>query len=391
LKLMKEGGVEAVKLPPADAVEIMTIHQAKGLEWPVVVVGAAMDGRLPAQHRRDRYEIPRRLCASGEPEVADPHLVDERKLFYVAVTRARDLLIVGTADVVNKRGGGPSPFVYELFGDDLRNAADLGRKRIEESETRRAIRTGPRPRHSFSELAYYLQCPLRYKFALVYGLQGIWVDPVDFGANVHRALEAIHRRALTGEPPEESELPALVNRTWVAGRHADPEAQAGAQRAAVNQLRRYLREHGKGLPRVRQAEASFSAAVGEHILLGKVDLLQLTDGENLEIVDFKTSAAVPVAAEGIDLQLDLYALGIENSQGHRVSRQSVHFLGDGRLESWLWTPERKIAAQQRLADILDRIGAGQFPPQQAYCDRCHEYRSICPYATTGSTDRSDSA
>ncbi|MEJ2305698.1 MAG: ATP-dependent DNA helicase [Anaerolineales bacterium] len=199
LKLVKDSGVDPILPPAEDVVRIMTIHQAKGLEFPVVVLGAAMDGRLPSRRRRDPYEIPYRLRESGEPEVQDPHLVDERKLFYVAATRARDLLIVGTADVVNKRGGGPSPFLREMLGPDLQAAAEYSEEKVQEIVSRPPGERGPRPRHSFSQLAYYLQCPLRYKFAVVYGLEVPWLDPVDFGANVHRCLEAIHQRAIRGE------------------------------------------------------------------------------------------------------------------------------------------------------------------------------------------------
>ena len=118
LKLMREGGVDPAAIDPGEAVRVMTIHQAKGLEFPVVVVASVLNGRLPSTRRRDRYEVPHHMRASGEPEVEDPHLVDERKLFYVAATRARDLLVVGTADVINKRGGGPSIFLTEMLGKD---------------------------------------------------------------------------------------------------------------------------------------------------------------------------------------------------------------------------------------------------------------------------------
>jgi DNA helicase-2/ATP-dependent DNA helicase PcrA len=94
LKLVKDSGVDPALPPAVDIVRIMTIHQAKGLEFPVVALGAAMNGRLPTSRRSDPYEIPYSIRASEEPEVEDPHLVDERKLFYVAATRARDLLIV---------------------------------------------------------------------------------------------------------------------------------------------------------------------------------------------------------------------------------------------------------------------------------------------------------
>ena len=171
LKLVKEGGVNPYLPPVDDAAQVMTIHQAKGLEYPVVVLGAAMDGRLPSSRRSAPYEIPAHLCASGEPEVDDPHQVDERKLFYVAATRARDLLIAGTADLVNKRGGGPSPFLIEMFGLDLKAAAQTSLDKVHDIISQDKVISGPRPRHSFSELSMFLECPVRYKFAHVYGLE----------------------------------------------------------------------------------------------------------------------------------------------------------------------------------------------------------------------------
>ena len=379
LNLLKEGGVDPVRIPPEDAVQVMTIHQAKGLEFPVVVLGAAMNGRLPASRRASRYEIPPELRASGPPEVDDPHLVDERRLFYVATTRARDLLIIGTADVVKKRGGGPSPFLYEMFGEDLHEAADLTRAYIAEVESQGAKRQGPRERYSFSRLVYFLQCPLRYKFAAVYGFRALSPDPVDFGANVHRALEAIHQRALAGEHVAESDVEAIVAETWVASRHISPEREAGVREAAVRQLQRYLREHGESLKRVHKAEVRFSFALAEDVLLGKIDLLRRTDG-GVEVVDFKTSAAVPLEEERIDLQLDLYAMGAEAGLGEKVRRQTVHFLADGQVLSWEWNEERAREAQAQLREVLERIRRGEFTPDTSYCPRCSEFRDICPYA-----------
>jgi ATP-dependent exoDNAse (exonuclease V) beta subunit len=223
---------------------------------------------------------------------------------------------------------------------------------------------------------------MRYKLAVVYNLAVPWLDPVEFGANVHRALEAIHVQALASCPPAEAELPTIVAQTWISGPRADLEVQAGAQRAAVNQLCRYLREHGGELSRLVRSETAFSCPVGDHVLLGRVDLVRFAQDDRLEIVDFKTSAALPIESEGIDLQLDLYALGIEHSLDQKVSRQTVHFLGDGRVDSWQWTPARQSVAQQRIAELLTQIEAEDFAPNRSYCHRCQEYRSICPYATT---------
>ncbi|GAB4547557.1 MAG: ATP-dependent DNA helicase [Anaerolineae bacterium] len=377
LKLLREGGVDPVTAPPEDAVQVMTIHQAKGLEFPVVVVGSVMEGRLPLTHRRDRYDIPYDLRVSGEPEVENPHLVDERKLFYVAVTRARDLLIVGTADVVAKRGGGPSRFVHEMFGEDLKAAA----RDTQAAAESQAQAHGPRERHSFSRLAYFLQCPMRYKLAVFYDFQPPWLDPVDFGANVHRALEAIHQLVLAGQAPTDGEVAGIVESTWVSPRRAEPELEEKFREAAVAQLRRYLDEHQESLARVLLPETAFSFSLQERVLVGKIDLLRRWGAEGgVEVVDFKTGESSADQSSEIDLQMDLYALGAETGLGQRVARQTVHFLGDNAVRTWAWSARREETALERLSGVLERIERSDFPPQTSYCLRCDEFRAICPHA-----------
>jgi DNA helicase-2/ATP-dependent DNA helicase PcrA len=378
LKLMRQGGVDPAIVEPEDAVQVMTIHQAKGLEFPVVALGSAMDGRLPTRRRREHYQVPHELRASGPPEVEDPHLVDERKLFYVAATRARELLILGTADVVNKRGGGPSPFLFEMLGEDLHAAADLSRALVTEIESRSTASAGPRERVSFTQLAYFLQCPVRFKFAVVYGLELPRPDPVGFGANVHQALLDIHEQARSGHIPSPEQVEEIVDAAWVSAPQADPVQDREAQKAAVRQLRHYVAHHAESLSRVTQAEVGFSFGLDRHVLVGKIDLLRRADGGH-ELVDFKAGRSAPAALEQVDAQLDLYALGAESSLKIPIARQSVHFLEDDDVRTWKWSPERAASARERLRASLDQIVQQKFPPRPAYCRRCSEFRAICPY------------
>ncbi len=378
LKLMRQGGVDPAVVEPGDALRVMTIHQAKGLEFPVVAVGSVMKGRLPSRRRREHYEVPYELRASGLPEVEDPHLVDERKLFYVAATRARELLILGTADVVNKRGGGPSPFLSEMLGQDLHAAADLSQAYVAEVESHPVASAGPRERVSFTQLAYFLQCPVRYKFAVVYGLELPRPDPVDFGTNVHRALLRIHERAQSGRVPSPEEVEGIVAAAWVPAPQADPVQDRQAQEAAVRQLRHYVAHYGESLSRVAQAEIGFSFGLDRHVLVGKIDLLRRVDGGH-ELVDFKAGKSAPAALEQVDTQLDLYALGAETSLRMPIVRRSVHFLEDDKVYTWGWSPERAGLAREQLGMVLNQIVQQEFPPRLAYCPRCSEFQPICPY------------
>lgn len=378
LKLMREGGVDPAVVEPEDAVRVMTIHQAKGLEFPVVIVASVMEGRLPCTRRREHYEVPYHLRASGELEVEDPHLVDERKLFYVAATRARELLILGTADVVNKRGGGPSRFLVEMLGENLHTAADLSRATVTDIESQSHADAGPRERLSFSQLAYFLQCPVRYKFAVVYGLEMPRPDPVDFGANVHRALLAIHDAALAGRIPRPEEVEGIVADVWSPAPQANPRQDRVAQQAAVKHLQCYVAHHAESLARVAQAEAGFSFGLERHVLVGKIDLLRRGAGGH-ELVDFKTGHSAPLALEQVDAQLDLYALGAESSLKLPIARQGVHFLADDQVYTWDWSADRAAGARERLREWLGQIARREFLPRRAYCPYCTEFRSICPY------------
>jgi DNA helicase-2/ATP-dependent DNA helicase PcrA len=378
LKLIKEGGVDPAVVEPEDAVRIMTIHQAKGLEFPVVVVASLMNGRLPSTRRREHYEVPHKLRASGPPEVEDPHMVDERKLFYVATTRARELLILGTADVVNKRGGGPSPFLVEMLGQDLLAAADLSQACVNEIESRTESIVGPRERLSFSQLVYFLQCPVRYKFAVVYGMELPRPDPIDFGANVHRALLNIHDQARQGHITRPANIEGIIALTWMPAIQADPSQDRQAKKAAVRQLQQYVTHYADSLKRIFQAEAGFSFELKQHVLVGKIDLLRKSEG-GFELVDFKAGRSSSAALEQVAAQLDLYALGAGSSLKLPITKLCAHFLEDDQVYTRDWSLSREELARNGFEYIIDRITRHNFTPRFNYCAHCAEFRTICPY------------
>ena len=395
LKLLREGAHDSYRRDPEDAVSVMTVHQAKGLEFPVVVIGAAMEGRFPVRARRSPYEIPCKLMRSGPPEVRDPHIVDERKLFYVAATRARDLLIIGTADVVNKRGGGPSEFIRELAGDRLAEAERRGRElsrqafRVEEVGEKSHE---PRLRLSYYQIAHYLQCPLRYRYFYVDGMANILSDKLYFGSAVHRALDLIHRDVMAGKKVTEEDAATYVGRAWmpVWSRKKGAEAaeeERKSMEAAVAQISRYVREHGKYFGDVEESERPFAFDLEGVVIAGRIDLVRAAAGGKKEIIDFKTSGSNVVAKEQADQQMDLYSLGLEKSVNLDVGRRAVHFLEDGVVCGFEWDSARSEAAGKKLCGIVGKIKKGDFKPRTEYCPTCVEFKGICPYFTKSTGSR----
>lgn len=385
MKMLKESSLDSFRKPPDDAVQVVTVHQAKGLEFPVIVIGAAMEGRFPTRYRRDKYEIPYSLMKSGKPEVEDHHTVDERKLFYVAATRARDLLVIGTSDVVNKRGEGRSRFIEELLGVNYEGAVKRSRKILEciESAVKVEGLAGkprePRTRLSYSQMVYYLQCPLRYRYFEVDQIETPRPYYLHFGTSVHRALELLHRDVIAGKSVREEDLGKYLDRAWIPSPRLKEEDEKAFKKAAMKQLADYLRHIENNSSLIESAEQHFTFSMEDSLISGKIDLIRKANDKSKEIVDFKTSDSETSWKEQIELQMGMYALGAEDSLGLQVERCSVHFLKDGKVVSTDWDGKKREASIGHLKDLIKEIKQQRFLPRQEYCSFCGEFKDICPY------------
>jgi len=382
LKLLKQSRLDSFTEPTQDAVQVMTVHQAKGLEFPVVVIGAAMEGRFPTRRRREKYEIPYELRTSGRPEVEDPHIVDERKLFYVAASRARDLLIIGSSNVVNKRGGGPSRFINDLLGKNTEGAIKRSQKILNSPIYVHHLDKAaeePRPRISYSYLAYYLQCPLRYKYFIIDGLKPPISSFFYFGASVHRALELIHKDILAGKKVKLKKIHDYVDKTWLMPEKLKGEKETQKKQEAVNQIKNYLEKQKPSRAALFSAEEPFAFELEGAVVRGKLDLIRNGNNNYKEIVDFKTTHSTTSDTDQYNHQMDIYALGAEKGLNIHVKDRTLYFLEDNKPQTMDWDEGQRKTAQSRLSQWIQKIKNQEFKPRIEFCPSCEEFKEICPY------------
>jgi DNA helicase-2/ATP-dependent DNA helicase PcrA len=162
--------------PDADAVAVMTVHKAKGLEFPVVFLPGLVSGRFPTASRREALALPVELVNETLPE-GDYQLQEERRLFYVGMTRARDELVLShAADYGGQRSRRVSPFVLEALdlpvaagasGAGARSTSPL--ERLAAMDVAEPVPATPARRTdepltlSFYGIDDYLTCPRKYK------------------------------------------------------------------------------------------------------------------------------------------------------------------------------------------------------------------------------------
>lgn len=373
-----EGGQDQAYAVP-DAVRVMTVHQAKGMEFPVVFLPCLQRNRFPSVKRTSRVwqHVPKAAIAGADRYDGD--LEDERRLFYVALTRAEKYLFASWAPV-------PGSHYYAKASDFFLEVTN--REHVLTREPARApdpLRLPPTPRRplinvelSFTDLKYLFECPYEFKLRLLYGFNAPVHEALGYGRSLHNVLAEIHRRALASDVVSSADAPQLVD-DQLNVRYAYPALEVALRNSAIASTKQYLSEHASDLHRLEHVEENVQLALPGGILVnGRIDLIKRTDTGEVAIVDFKsTHRAQP--EEVTRLQLHVYALGYEQRFGHNADLIEVCNLDQGGstrelVDAALLQPtvNAVVDAGNKLRDDrLDRL-----PTFCGTCERC-DYVGIC--------------
>jgi DNA helicase-2/ATP-dependent DNA helicase PcrA len=366
LRFLQDGGIgeyeDEAEYAPKGCVSFLTIHQSKGLEFPVVVCGS-----LEAVPRK-QYSALDVLMEDGgylskerfEPLDRIKHF-DFWRLFYTAFSRAQNLLVLA-AQEKQGRGKSPSKYFERLFYElpswrDV-NLSELTFEAVKQINLKRE--------YSFtSHITVFESCAEQYRFFKELEFTPIRESPMLFGTLVHQTIEDIHKAVLRGE---EGSLSFDAIKGWFSINYAMLSkkervylAPSSQQAALLHVLRYYEREDGNW-DRIKEAEVEISLIKDQYILKGSVDLIR-GEHDTVEIIDFKSEKKPNMEKERDRLrqyqhQLEVYAHLVEERTGQKVSRMHLYYTGEDSGNPYVsFTKDDRSIGKTiaRFDDIVARI------------------------------------
>ncbi|MFD7885290.1 ATP-dependent helicase [Streptomyces bauhiniae] len=362
-----------------NAVTIATVHQSKGMEWPAVFVPCLRSNRFPGKRQGglNVFHVIPETAVKGAARYRGTE-EDERRLFYVAITRAQKYLAMTFSPTEKRLYKKESRF----FAEVTRNTYVLTKESVRPQES--AIgRLRPSSRNktpdvvlSFSELKYLFECPYQFKLRFLYGFDSPLQKELGYGKSLHDVMAEVHKRAVKGDIVTGAEVEDLVDRHLHAP-FAPPPLKDQLRTAAVRAVGRYLRDNGARLELTEHSEQPIEVHVTSGVTVkGRIDLIRRLDTGEVSIVDFKSTERAQAEDVTRD-QLHIYVVGYEELSGTRADLVEVLNLDEGSGS------KREEVSDDLLSHITGKVAAAgnalrinDLPRKSTWCDTC----STCDFA-----------
>ena len=366
-----------------DAVTISTVHQAKGMQWPAVFLPCLRANRFPSKRQGGLgvfHVVPEEAVPNADRYRGT--VEDERRLFYVAVTRAQKYLYLSYSPGASRLFQKASVFFGEATGVPfVSTAAPLLGASVARLEPQPRVEV-PQVTLSFSELKYLFECPYQFKIRFLYGFNPPIHEALGYGKGLHDALAEMHKRALDGDVLDATAVDDLVER-HLHTPYAYPQLREQLTAAARVALSRYFALHGDDLARTLHSEKQIQVHVAPGITVdGRIDLIKRLETDEVSIVDFKSTDRAQAEDVTRD-QLHVYAVGYQELTGSSADVVEVLNLDEGGKNT------REVVVTQLLIDVRDRIrDAGEalrtnrLDRLSTWCTTCAtcDVRSLCRVA-----------
>lgn len=381
-----------------NAVQIITVHQAKGLEFPVVFIPGMNRNYFPAKKKGgiSEWKFLDESIIEGADRYkgTDPNDEDERRLLYVAITRSKKYLFITRAPHdSNRLYQKPSAFLNEISNSQYILSS--------KNETYNLLKFDPQPNDStnnidlnFSILKDFFDCSYRFKLNSIYGFAPPLSPFMGFGQTVHNALAEIHKRSHEQEQIQESDTEEIVARHENLP-YAPPKAKEDMQKSIKKVVSDYIRDNKGEFKNIQFVEQDIQLNLGDGIFVsGRIDLIKKTDFEGkLEttIIEFKSKDASQ-KRETTEEQLYLYGLGHKELTGNKADFINVYVLDSekgGKGFPMKLEEEHLIHIQRKVREVVEHIRAKNFSKVNKWeiCKNCDQYLICSGYKSSKPMDK----
>lgn len=372
-------------------VNLLTVHSAKGLEFPVVFLVNLAANRFPLPQRREQIPLPEALIKEILPQ-GNYHEQEERRLFYVGMTRAADCLFLSAADYYGeKRKSRISPFVFEALGeknlaDKVSSTLSLAEQlsifkfeEVEEKEEKEEKFILP-PKISFSQLETFEHCPAQFYYAYLKRLPTPPTGNQNFGSTIHKTLLNFYQALLANQEVSLDLLLNLYEKNWLPFGFKSRAWEKRLKKEGEQMLERFFKESFDPANKPLFLEKRFVFPLKGWRLSGVIDRVDKTS-KGYEIIDYKTGKVMADKEIEKSLQMTVYALaatdpGILGAKPEEITA-TFYFLSEGVKKSVQKSAAQLEKGRKELLKRLEALKNDRFLPKPGFwCDFC-PYRALC--------------
>jgi DNA helicase II / ATP-dependent DNA helicase PcrA len=424
LEVEMEAGEQGT-LPSSDEddpamIKIMTVHAAKGLEFQYVFVINLIDKRFPSIERSELIKIPDALLDEQIPE-GDHHLEEERRLFYVAITRAKKgIYFSWSSDAGGKRERRASRFLIETkLVADL-DVSNVDEKKIEPLENNNTMLSGKKSKNkvdegkfvpmapekfSYSQFEAYERCPYQYRFDNILHVPKRGNFQMSFGKTMHSTLQKILQIVKqAGEKKQDSLFSApspsqgegwgevkisleeclkVYEESWIDEWYETEANKNKYHEKGKEIVKAFYEEHQNNWPKVLFLEKDFALRMkvdGDGITIkGKIDRIdEMPDGK-LKIVDYKTGRPKEKLEFNEKAQLLIYQQAVKEVFRQEVGALCYRYLNDNSEIEFLGKEKDFEKLDDKISATIRAIRLGEFPATPGQQCKFCDYSGICEF------------
>ncbi len=384
----EEGKINFEPFGEENKVKILTVHKAKGLEFKYVFLVNLVKLRFPTIDRKEPIGLPDDLIRDIVPE-GDVHLEEERRLFYVGMTRAQQgLYFTSALDYGGVRKKKPSRFLKELGLVDrdtrpLREEVSVTSSPKPEIKKEREVLQLP-TYFSFSQFQAFKNCPLQYKFAHIYKIPVRGKAVFSFGKTMHNTLE----RFIRENEKREINFPELLEiykEEWIEDWFDSPEEKNKYFEQGKKSLKVFFQEFQEQDPQVLRInqepalEKNFHLKIGGETVFGKIDRIDKKE-KGVELIDYKTGRVKDKLSRDDKEQLLIYQIAAQEALELNPEKLTYHYLNDGSKLSFLGGEKEIENLKEKIKSLMENIKKKRFDPTPGWQCKFCDFRKICEYA-----------